>query len=256
MKSQLFITLLLLSAHSVASQCFINEPQTLLNEYEITDKFGNPYVDKLFQNQNNYLMDLLGLRVITGYYNDSQTGPNAFAIPPRLVGIDGETYFGVNLIAQYLSGKGAYSEYYVLWILAHEYAHIIQYTRGGTHWNETKLIELQADFIAGSITSNDLYTDLIIANNQSSSFNQATINRIMVEYVSEASSFFGKLGDVNIFNPDHHGLPFERTAAFEAGLSYGFASILQKIENAAAVEWSVNSIWNASVNFIREKYPR
>jgi hypothetical protein len=84
-------------------------------------------------------------------------------------------------------------------IEAHEFDHIAQY-KYKFPWEEGKWRELHADFFAG----------WYIAHR----------NRFLVTSPDQAMANFYYKGDYDFNNPDHHGTPEERVAAFRAGFEF------------------------------------
>lgn len=135
------------------------------------------------------------------YYDDSGNG-NAYATPRvRLKNADGTVLMGINF-QHWLRTLPEAPEVCVAGVCAHEFGHILQYrhgllakvNRGGT----VKRSELQADYFAGYFAGKRKlerpdYPAAVIA---------------MTQY---------KAGDMDFYNPRHHGTPAERGAAVVAG---------------------------------------
>jgi hypothetical protein len=122
--------------------------------------------------------------------------PNAFAMPrvtnPNFP--DGTVAFGINLLRNELGSTGTGCS--TAAIVAHEYAHILQFKAGGVP--QGKYSELHADFLAGWYIGNR--GRWVPTNAFSSMF-----------------SFYQK-GDYSFNSPGHHGTPDQRAAAFRAGV--------------------------------------
>lgn len=154
-KNKLILIITLVSIQVGFAQCFVNSPNNFQNGYRTFSSTGQQNLDNMFYSANNYLAKALNLSTYVGFYDDSQTGQNAFAMPGGSMRVHGQTYFGIGLLNKYII-KSQNTNFYVFWILAHEYAHILQYSKGGPHYNETKWNELQEDFLAGAISSKDI----------------------------------------------------------------------------------------------------
>lgn len=245
MKTSIIVFLLLISVNISISQCFVNENESVQNVYNVYNSSGNHWIDQSFYQQNQYLSNTLGLSVVIGFYDDSKTGPNAFAIPPNNTYANGHTYFGLNLLNKYLA-TGTNATYYMLWILAHEYAHILQYKYGGMPWDETKWNELQSDYIAGAVAAKH------ILENSSQTFDQNWKNYYINQYTSVAISLFEELGDTNFGSSSHHGKPSERASAFVAGLNYGFNGGVEIGSDGYFTYYLllVDNVWYASKNYV------
>lgn len=113
------------------------------------------------------------------------------------------------------------------WVLAHEYAHILQYKKG-FEYDETKWNELQADFLAGwAITTGLIH----------SCKSWKTKEKI---YLGLADLFYS-LGDTGFGSKGHHGTPKQRELALINGVSFA---------NKEGGIHSLNNAWKASVKYI------
>lgn len=83
-------------------------------------------------------------------------------------------------------------------VLAHEFAHVLQYVRGNNL--PTKLKELHADFLAGYYLGR---------------------KRLMSGAVERFARALFEMGDFEFWNPNHHGTPQERVQAMSAGYIAG-----------------------------------
>lgn len=130
-----------------------------------------------------------------------QPNPNAFATDKRHILV------GRNLLGLIAKGVfGGEQETALLFILAHEFGHHIQFQFGQTYSEPTaRTAELQADCLAG----------YILGSNEKTAFSN-------VVYAS-AKETAGKLGDFKVLDANHHGTPAERSAAFKEGLTLGNA---------------------------------
>lgn len=130
-------------------------------------------------------------------YNDSNS-PNASATPkvfdPRFP--DGTVMFGVNLFRSEIMNTGNVNFTFAA-ILAHEFAHILQFKMGEEL--PTKQKELEADYMAGWYMGNSSGVWIGQASSQA------------------LQSFYSK-GDYEFNSRDHHGTPEERVRAVQAGL--------------------------------------
>ncbi len=147
--------------------------------------------------------------VCVGLYDDvvlsgedkGQPDPNAFASDKRHIVV------GTRMLERIAKGVyGGQEDSALLFILAHEFGHHIQYSMAQTYSDPTaKISELQADCLAG----------YILGSNEKTAFKEAVYQSV--------KDTPGKLGDFALLNPQHHGTPAERGAAFKEGWVLGQA---------------------------------
>jgi len=121
---------------------------------------------------------------------------------------DGAVMFGTKLIASEPEQTG-FANYTIAAIMAHEFAHIVQFKNGSTLSTSQK--ELQADYLAGWYTAN--HGPAGIAESQA------------------LISFYRK-GDYGFNDPDHHGTPEERLRAVQAGVKDARSTPEQALNNS------------------------
>lgn len=195
------------------AQCFVNNAN-YQNQYNVFSSSGNWQLDNMYYNNAKYLAEIFNLTVFAGFYDDSQTGPNAFASPsPNYQ--DGDTFFGINLINQYIytSGYEAYNK--MIFTMAHEFAHIYQFKhQGPNYWSKVKYAELQADYLAGGVLMKFLLDNVENYKKYGYYDSSSIINSI----IESASNHFYSIGDTNFGHPQHHGTPSQRKNAFLSGM--------------------------------------
>lgn len=163
---------------------------------------GSAWMDQGFLREIHYLNQFMGVNPSFRLCQEIKA-PNAFAtanvIDPSYP--DGTVYFGVDLARAEMTQTGAESNFSIPAIMAHEFAHIVQF-RAGVRL-PTKLKELQADYIAGWFMGN---------RDRFSGWSAQSFQNTL-------QSFFEK-GDYAFNSPSHHGTPQERAKA----ITHGFAS--------------------------------
>ncbi len=165
---------------------------------------GNAELDQANQREGLALISKFGVRP-SGFFFDDSAGKNAYATSQKHSpnGPDGTIVMGLALIQSELNRDGG-AGLAVPAIMAHEFAHVVQFKRSSRLSVKEK--ELQADYLAGWYLGNRwIYTD-----------------------VQSAFSAFFEMGDYQFNNPDHHGTPKQRLSAIQAG----FKSTKQTFENA------------------------
>jgi hypothetical protein len=110
-------------------------------------------------------------------------------------------------------------------ILAHEFAHAVQYHAGLQNiWTGGKKIELHADFLAGYYMGRNG----LIAKGKLTSFSEE----------------FYELGDYEFYLEDHHGTPEERRCSF-----------LEGYRVAVKYNFNLQQAFNCGVDYIKLLYP-
>lgn len=161
---------------------------------------GNSFVDSGFGRSRGYMVHAFGVRPAFAFLDDSQS-PNAFATTDNLIGWErgeGSVIFGVRLTTEEIAADPQTWGSALSLIMAHEWAHIKQFTTVGPMGNP--LAELHADFLAGWWLGG---------------FNLMT-NGYGINPYSAGRSVFNK-GDFGFNDPGHHGTPQQRVAAMVAG---------------------------------------
>jgi hypothetical protein len=135
------------------------------------------------------------------YYLDGAT-PNAMATSQVVTpyGPDGTVVFGMTLLQQEFQADP--EGRVVRAIMAHEFAHLVQFKRGLT--TPGKRPELQADYMAGWY-----------------SFSQ----QVSMDQLEPILMSFFQKGDYAFNSPHHHGTPGERIAAVRAGYDAAWPTI-------------------------------
>ena len=173
---------------------------TASDQYEIFQYSGNPQLDTYLNRDVNVLRNFFQVNPSVYYFIDSPDAPNAMALStvedPNYS--DGTIVLGQNLIISefQLSQSGTT----IPFILAHEFAHIVDFLSGSTSCCETKVSELFADFLSGSF----LYYRSVLT---------------YTDVQAAMYSFYSK-GDFGFNDPDHHGTPQERLQAFISGYNW------------------------------------
>lgn len=166
---------------------------------ELRSTSGDPNLDMVIQRE----VDLIALGFLVQprlYLFDDSASPNAVATShaqdPRYP--DGTVLFGLTMFQQTMDESDTGAGFAIPGIMAHEFAHILQYKNGGDL--PTKLAELQADYLAGWYMGNR--------------------QNFIQTRAEEAFEKFFNLGDFAFNSPDHHGTPEERLAAVKEGFAH------------------------------------
>ena len=165
---------------------------------------GNPDFDRALGRQLVKLA--MSFTVGPGFmYMDDVNGMNAAASSAtRVPGTAGTVLFGIRLLRD-LMARGSGGDMAVLGVCAHEFGHIHQYFSGDygalrSAHPTVKLVELQADFLAGYFVA------------------AVKMERPHVE-LQAFLNFLFRAGTYDADNPNFHGTPRERVLAAEQGMA-------------------------------------
>jgi hypothetical protein len=170
------------------------------DNFIMTEFSGNPQLDNFLNREVNILRRFFETNPSVYYYQDQSGAENAQAMS-RVENYNypsGTVIIGFNMVKKELGYSTSGTT--IPFILAHEFAHIVDFNKSITAGYETKVGELFADFQAGCFLyfrGYLTYTDIRAA----------------------LQSFYLK-GDYEFNNPDHHGTNEERLSAVLAGYNW------------------------------------
>jgi len=172
------------------SQCFLNKEISVGKKLSTT---GSPKLDLLLNSESSKLKNIFKIDVELYAYDDKNIA-NAYASPIcKTLGCDGSVAIGKTLLLDEIVAAEGFVN--ISGIMAHEYAHIIQFQQRSTLVG--KYAELQADFLAGWYLGNSKNLD----------------SKDLMDF---ASSLYEK-GDYAFYSEQHHGTPFERSTIMIIG---------------------------------------
>ena len=179
---------------SLYGQCFAGSISSLGELYEST---GREKIDRFLEYYKRDMEKLFGVTAPLYFYRDGAS-PNAWALPCESNSYcDGIVVFGYELLFSTLLDSEQ-REYAVIGVLAHEFAHVVQFVEELDL--PTMLKELHADFLAGYYIGR---------------------RKVLSEGVENFANTLFKMGDFSFWNPNHHGTPQERVSAMMAGFLAG-----------------------------------
>lgn len=181
--------------------CTFGAFSAVREEIKLVDSTGNMKLDRAYGREKRLLTRAFQVRPGAGFFDDYM-GPNAFATPERFFtdGPDGTVLFGVRLLDRELGRK---ADDAVISIMAHEFAHIVQFSQG-IEGDSNVLLELHADYLAGWYLAR-------------------RSKREWVDLSLPIKSLFANT-EYEYSNPSH-GLPAQRKAALLAGFRNGGLSL-------------------------------
>jgi hypothetical protein len=178
---------------------------------------GNSDFDKMVYSELPSLVGEFGVAP-RFLFEDDADGVNAHALPNDVTNgaLKGTVTLGIRLLSLVLK-KDSVPQDAVSAILAHEFAHIVQFGRN----NELRTCqkELQADILSGWYLGR---------RHPGKSFGE----------ISAAAQRFFELGDEGYYDPNHHGSPRVRYAAH----IFGFNATFQN-------EISLDNMYNSSLKY-------
>lgn len=179
--------------------CSLNSLSAFPSNSGLLPSTGNFALDNAFRNESPILSSSFGVVPMGWFYDDSE-GENAMATPSvtNFQFPDGTVIVGLRLIQSELYRDGGVG-LSIPGILAHEYAHIVQF-KFGRH-PATPVNELHADFLAGWYLARRGYSYFTVG--------------------PAFQSFFSK-GGYDFNSPNFHGTPQQRLTAIQAGFNNGF----------------------------------
>ena len=203
----------------VNAQCFYNNNVNSANSK--LQSSGNAKLDLFLTSNLRNLAYPWGYKIDFGFYK----GFNGQAVPYNFGGFDGKILLGKELMTFEYSKRGlAYNqpmgEYFAYAVLAHEFAHIIQFNHRELLFQDVVTQEIHADIIAGYLLAKYIHKK------------SGLESKIDVHYSSECSKImtelqinFGRLGDNSYWSPNHHGNYSTRQLAINEGFQIYFNKI-------------------------------
>jgi hypothetical protein len=200
------------------SGCANQETAPISKQVHLTKGTGNPQMDHWLDREGKILRGFFGINPGLVMYNDSLIDrPNACvsAIPESNDCPDGTVALGYNYLQNMYNYSGNFTMIPI--VAAHQFAHIIDFTLKVTPATPIYK-ELYADYMAGcfiAYSSNQTWTD-----------------------VSHNVRWVVRIGDYAAINdPDCHGTPMQRMAAFKAGYDW-YKSQAQTVAKVGSKEAS------------------
>ena len=199
---KLFPLLIVLLAYTdISSQvirgCRAKRSDRLDQRYTLYGSSGNMMIDQVTQRELLFMQQRFLVYPIFYFYDD-RDGKNAIAseqVTNRMAP-DGTVIFGKRLFnSEMIKSFGGTT---IPIIIAHEFAHLVDYKYGALTNVSTKKRELFADYLAGM-------------------YMYIRITSLGYVDVYAALRSFESLGDTDFGDVDHHGTPEERSDALQAG---------------------------------------
>ena len=204
----------------VNAQCFYNNNVNSANSK--LQSSGNAKLDLFLTSNLRNLAYPWGYNIDFGFYK----GFNGQAVPYNFGGFDGKILLGKELMTFEYSKRGlAYNkpmgEYFAYAVLAHEFAHIIQFHHRELLFKDVVTQEIHADMIAGYLLAKYIHKKSGIESKLNVLFS-SECSKIETELIIN----FGRLGDNSYWSPNHHGNYSTRQLAINEGFQIYFNKVM------------------------------
>jgi hypothetical protein len=213
-KFSLILSTILLFKIQTLAQCTLNNRISLASRY--LNSIGHKEIDNLIQSEKIKLECFFDVKVDLKLY----LGANGLATPICEFGdCNGTIALGKELLIYEFNKRGPSSglsigKYMIMSIMAHEFAHIYQYSHPELIFKNTTVQEIHADMLAGWYISKYL-VDNIPASEKYLPTSESW-DKIQNIYTDLTISF-GWMGDREYWSQKHHGNYSTRAMAFNEG---------------------------------------
>jgi hypothetical protein len=209
--------------------CKVNLDTKPNDFYVISNYTGNQQLDSILQKQVSSLKSFFSVQPSFFIYEDDSITPSVQAM--KTIENDsfpsGTILLGLNMVKNELTNPN--KSILIPLILAHQFAHISDFTKNSTPIDDLKSTELFAEFQTGCFLFH---------------------NGIQIDSASESTilNFFEKK-EYELNNQEAHGIPLERLAALKAGYEWlkskaqlNFSATINEAELAAQKYLGLSSI--------------
>lgn len=185
-----------------------------LRRLRVVRRSGVPLIDGMLAQESARLVALYEVNPDVAWFDDSGA-PNALATPQQLIGSSphGTVLMGLQLTREMLQrfgNMGVMATWIPMAVLAHEYAHILQFdflSRGARLRHQGHPPELHADFLAGVYMGQRAL--------EAARFHATDLRPQLVGAMQQ----FYSIGNLDFNNPGTHGTKPQRLAAFRGGIA-------------------------------------
>lgn len=202
---------------------------------KVTKVCPNPNIVAKINSEAMFLREVFGVNPNI-FFMDDKDSPNAFAVPiDTLDGYYKTVAFGETLVWSHHLKEG-YKNVALSVIMAHEWAHILQFKLNPNLPSKGKSRELHADYMAG----------YYISRKQVAS----SVGWVSWPDVQACAKDLFDIGDYSFNSPSHHGTPEERMTAFNAGYTLALDK-MNKGEIESPSDLSAQKAFAAGVNYVK-----
>jgi len=192
------------------TQCTLNNNSSVSSGY--LSSTGNSSLDAIINTEKIKMEKFFGVKVDIKIYS----GNNGLAKRTTSnSNYNGTIELGKGLLLFEYSKKGPVSKesigkYMIMSIMAHEFAHIFQYTHPEYRFKNGVIQEVHADMLAGYYMAQYLITNA----GTDIQFDYKTSQKIST-LISDMGISFGWMGDTQYWSQQHHGNYYTRAFAFQ-----------------------------------------
>jgi hypothetical protein len=197
---------------------------------------GNREIDNLITSEKIKLEHYFNVKVDIKI----DIGDNGLALPDcQNYNCDGTIELGKNLLLSEFKKTGptyghAIGKYMVIAIMAHEFAHVFQYSHPELKFQNSVVQEIHADMLAGWYMAK-----YFVDNTPASERYSLSYDSKLKEINTEMTISFGLMGDKGYWSQQHHGNYMTRSAAYREGWN---VYKIQGIENFSYfLKWSIST---------------
>lgn len=250
MKKYVLILIIVLLNGTIYSQCTLN--QSGGNYSNALTSTGNNSIDNVLKSEKSKLEEFFNVKVDLKIVS----GSNGIAMSScKAYNCNGTIELGNHLLIHEFKKLGpntktALGKNMVIAIMAHEFAHIFQYTHLKFKFKNAVIQEIHADMLAGWYMVQHLIRESGVEVEVSYRyiFNDRTKVREIDRNFSDLKVAFGWMGDEEYWSPQHHGDFITRVDAF-GELWWCMNGSPVQIPCLDISDWLKNSVWLAEQKY-------
>lgn len=151
--------------------------------------------------------------------------------------------------------KKSLGKYMIISIMAHEFAHIFQYSHPELKFKNSVVQEVHADMLAGWYMAQYLINEYGISREDVKyKFDNSEKVEIIDKIMQDIGIGFGWMGDEEYWSAQHHGNYWTRAYAYKESWRCMYGQPVQ-ISCSSFTEWLKGSVWLAEIK-VRDDYER
>lgn len=247
----LFLTIFLFN-ESIYSQCTLNNSGS--NNSNTLASTGNISIDNVIKSEKIKLEEFFNVKVDLKI----SSGSNGLAMSScKNYNCNGTIELGNHLLVheykkQGPTTKNALGKNMVIAIMAHEFAHIFQYTHPEFKFKNAVIQEIHADLLAGWYMSQYLIKEYgVTRDDVKYKFNNKSKVEEIDKIMDDMIIAFGWMGDEQYWSPQHHGDYFTRISAFAEAWKCMCGQPVQ-ISCYNYSDWLKESVWIAERKYYND----
>ena len=254
MKKYVLILTIFLFNKSIYSQCTLNNSGGNYSNNLVST--GNISIDNVLKSEKLKLEEFFNVKVDLKI----SSGSNGLAMSScKHSNCNGTIELGnLLLVHEYKKlgprTKNALGKNMIIAIMAHEFAHIFQYTHPEFKFKNAVIQEIHADMLAGWYMSQYLIKEYgVTRDDVKNSFGTNSKVEEIDEIMGDMQVAFGWMGDVQYWSFQHHGDYFTRIDAFQQAWRCMYGLPVQ-ISCDKYSDWLKESVWQAEIIYSSDDY--